>query len=265
MMKNICLTFAAFLTLGITMHGAAHAQKWGNLTMTVLLDGEVPKPKTLNKAADPKCNQAPDNADDLVIDPKTKAIANIAFYIDTKKMKLEESQIHPDLRSVPRDKPILDNNNCKFTPHMLAIRAGQTLLVTNSDQTAHNAKFNFFSNTEVNPMIQPGGNKEIQTQVEEKAATKVDCNIHPWMNAFVFVLDHPYVGISDAAGKIKIENLPAGVPLEFKIWHEVQNKAIEEVTLAGKKETWKKGNVIITLKEGDNDLGTLLLKPDRFK
>jgi hypothetical protein len=29
------------------------------------------------------------------------------------------------------------------------------------------------------------------------------------MSAFVLVLDHPYTGISDADGRIKIEKLPA--------------------------------------------------------
>jgi len=35
--------------------------------------------------------------------------------------------------------------------------------------------------------------------------------------------------------------------------------------LAGKSQSWKKGSVKMTLKEGANDLGTLLIKPDRFK
>ena len=73
------------------------------------------------------------------------------------------------------------------------------------------------------------------------------------------------VVISDEAGKIKIEKLPAGVALDFKIWHETQDKSIEEISLGGKKETWKKGLVQLTLKEGVNDLGVLLIKPDRFK
>ena len=66
-------------------------------------------------------------------------------------------------------------------------------------------------------------------------------------------------------GQIKIEKLPAGIPLDFKLWHETQDKSIEEVSIGGKKETWKKGSVVLTLKEGANDLGALLLKPERFK
>ena len=265
MMKIAQLTFAALLTLGTAMTGTVQAQKWADLTMTVLLDGAIPTPKELNKKADPKCNQDPDTSDEFIIDPKTKGIANIVFAIDTKKTKLEKDQIHPDLRDVPAALPVLDNNKCKFVPHILAVRAGQKINVTNSDTTAHNAKFSFFENVEVNPMIQAGGNKEIETTKEEKSATKVDCNIHPWMSAYVIVTNHPYVGISDATGKLTIKNLPAGIPLDFKIWHEIQDKSIEEVNVAGKAETWKKGSVSLTLKEGANDLGTLKIKPDRFR
>ncbi|HUP78555.1 MAG TPA: hypothetical protein VM260_08295, partial [Pirellula sp.] len=69
----------------------------------------------------------------------------------------------------------------------------------------------------------------------------------------------------DAAGKIRIEKLPAGIELEFKLWHESQDKSLEEVSLGGKKEKWTKGNVKLTLNEGANDLGTLLIKPERFR
>jgi hypothetical protein len=101
--------------------------------------------------------------------------------------------------------------------------------------------------------------------LEEKAPTKVECNIHPWMSAYVMVFNHPYVGISDGDGKIKIEKLPAGVPLDFKIWHENQDKSIEEVTINGKKEKWVKGSAKMTLKEGVNDLGKVVINIDRFK
>jgi plastocyanin len=265
-MKKFVIPAFALCSLAFSgLAGTAHAQKWADLTMTVLLDGTVPTVPMLDTSRDPKCGVGKVGSDELLVDPKTKAIANIVFMIDTKKTKLEKGQIHPDLQAVPATKPILDNVKCMFVPHVLAMRAGQTITVKNSDETAHNAKFNFFDNAEQNPMIQVGGSKDIETKVEEKAPTKVDCNIHPWMNAFVIVTSHPYVGISDSAGKIKIEKLPAGVELDFRIWHESQDKSIEEVNLGGKTDTWKKGSVKLTLKEGANDLGTLLIKPNRFK
>ena len=265
MKKTACLFAASLVAVGFGFSNAAHAQKWADLTMTVVLDGDVPAPKEVKVNADAVCMQNKVMSEDLVVDPKTKGIANLVFMIDSKKTKLDTKQLHPDLQKVPDAKPELDNMKCAFVPHVMAIRAGQTLLVKNSDQTGHNAKFSFFKNEEVNPMIPVGGSKEVVTKVEEPGATKVECSIHPWMSGYVFVTSHPYVGISDATGKLKIEKLPAGVELDFKIWHESQDKSIEEVTLGGKKEKWAKGSVKLTLKEGSNDLGTLLIKPERFK
>ena len=265
MKKTFWLALATASVSNVLFAGNASAQKWADLTMTVVLDGDVPERKELNMSADKLCGTEKSYADDLIVDPKTKAISNIVFLIDTKKTKLEKSQLHPDLQALPEGKPVLDNVKCKFEPHVMAIRAGQTINVKNSDPAGHNAKFGFFANKEVNPMIAAGKSVDVVTTEEEKAATKVECSIHPWMNAYVFILNHPYIGISNAEGKLKIEKLPAGVELDFKIWHESQNKSIEEVTLDGKKATWTKGAVKMTLKEGSNDLGTLLLKPERFK
>jgi hypothetical protein len=50
---------------------------------------------------------------------------------------------------------------------------------------------------------------------------KVTCDIHSWMNAYWVVTDHPYAAVSDADGKFKIENLPAGEHT-FRVWHERQ-------------------------------------------
>jgi plastocyanin len=256
-------TFVGCLCGG--MVSSLEAQKWADLSMTVVYDGTPPTRKPLNMVADPKCgpgDKAP--ADDLIVDPTTKGIANIVFMVDSKKSKLKNEQIHPDLQSVPTGKPILDNVQCKFVPHILRVRSGQTITVKNSDDTGHNAKFDFFNNEPVNPLVPAGGTKDVFTTTDEKAPMPVTCNIHPWMTAHVIVTDHPYVSISDEGGKIRIEKLPAGVPLEFKLWHESQNK-LEEVTLAGKSEKWVRGFVTLTLKEGANDLGTLLIKPDKFK
>ena len=266
MKKQLVLAIAALSGTSFGLTETTYAQKWADLTLTVLLDGDVPAPKPIDMTQDPLCNNGPlQFSDEFLVDPKTKGIANLVFTIDTKKTKLESSEFHPDLQKVPAVKPVLDNVKCKFVPHVFAMRASQTLVVRNNAITAHNAKFSFFENNPVNPMIVAGGFQDVIITKEEKAATRVDCNIHPWMNAYVIITNHPYVGISDSVGKIKIEKLPAGVPLDFKIWHESQDKSIEEVSLGGKKETWKKGTVQLTLKEGANDLGVLLIKADRFK
>ena len=257
-MKNFIAVFLwALIVASHSLSEVVRAQTWANLSVTVVLNGEIPPPKPMQIIMGQAII-----FEDLVVDPATKGIANFVFMIDSKRTKLETKQLHPDLQEIPKKMPFLDIVNDAFVPHVMGIRAGQTIIVNNF---GHNPRFNFFKNNAGGPMIQAGGRLGVATSVEEPGPTKVECASHPWMSGYVIFAGHPYVGVSDATGKIKIEKIPAGLELDFKVWHESQDKSIEEVTFMEKKETWKKGCVKLTLKEGDNDLGLLLIKPDRFK
>ena len=47
----------------------------------------------------------------------------------------------------------------------------------------------------------------------------VKCNIHPWMTAYYFVMDHPYFAVTNEKGEFKIDGLPAG-EYTLAAWHE---------------------------------------------
>jgi hypothetical protein len=48
---------------------------------------------------------------------------------------------------------------------------------------------------------------------------RVRSNTHPWMSGYVFVFDHPYAGVTDSKGTIKLNDVPPGEYL-LKVWHE---------------------------------------------
>ncbi|MFM7928939.1 MAG: hypothetical protein ACKO9Q_14610, partial [Pirellula sp.] len=189
------------------------AQEWADVTIKFVLDGASPAGAAINAQADAFCAKQQIPTERLVVDGSSKGIANMVFMIDGKQTKLAGDQIHPSLKEVPATKPVLDNVNCRFIPHILPVRVGQTVEVKNSDSTSHNAKFVFFNNDEWNQVIPTGGSKTLQIKKAESGPSKVECNIHPWMVAYHIVTDHPYVGISNEKGEIKIEKLPAGVEL----------------------------------------------------
>ena len=87
-------------------------------------------------------------------------------------------------------------------------------------------------------MYEPGG--------EAPEPFGVSCAIHPWMSARMIVRDSPYVAVSKGDGSFEIKNVPAGVPLEFRVWQE-KGKFIQDVTVDGKAEKWKSGRMKITL------------------
>ena len=58
----------------------------------------------------------------------------------------------------------------------------------------------------------------------------VNCSIHPWMKAWVLPRENPYFDVSKTDGSFEIANLPAGVELEFSVWHELNGS----LTMTGK-------------------------------
>jgi hypothetical protein len=108
------------------------------------------------------------------------------------------------------DKPVLDQVNCQYEPYVMGVVAGQKLAIKNSDPLMHNVH--------ATPKINPEFNfaQVTKGQVNEKAFDKPEvlvrmmCNVHPWMFAYIGVLDHPYFSVTDKDGSFKISNLPAG-------------------------------------------------------
>jgi plastocyanin len=223
-----------------------------------VFDGKPPVPPKIDSSRDAFC-AAIDIKEDKLIVGKDGAIKDIAIYMDAKRSKVE---VPEKFKKAEKAVIKLDNKGCMFEPHVLFARPGQSIDVLNSDQTGHNANFNFFNNTPVNFLIPVGGSKKIELQTDEPAPIPVECNVHPWMKSYLIVQDHPYVGITGEDGVLEITNLPPG-EVTFRVWHEIGK--IDEVTIDGKKEKWSRGRMEIELKPGMNDLGEIKLSPELFE
>ncbi len=120
----------------------------------------------------------------------------------------------------PMLKRCLDNHDCHFVPHVLAMRTTQPFIIKNSDAVGHNTNAALSANAPFNVIIPGGKEAEEKLASAEPTPATVTCNIHPWMKGYVVVLTHPYVAVSAKDGTFEIKNVPAGVPLEFQAWHE---------------------------------------------
>ena len=87
------------------------------------------------------------------------------------------------------------------------------------------------SNTEFN-QGQPIQNMEFD-HTFDKAEVMVPfkCDVHPWMNAYVGVLTHPYYAVSGDDGSFSIDKLPPGT-YTLEAWHEELGTATQQVTVA---------------------------------
>lgn len=63
-------------------------------------------------------------------------------------------------------------------------------------------------------------------------SSRMDCDVHKWMGAWIIVVDHPYYAITDENGASKIDEIPPGKYV-LRAWHETLGKVDKDVTLAG--------------------------------
>jgi Carboxypeptidase regulatory-like domain len=54
------------------------------------------------------------------------------------------------------------------------------------------------------------------------------CDVHPWMNAYIGVVPHPYYAVSGEDGTFQIEKLPPG-DYTIEAWHEELGTQTQQV------------------------------------
>ena len=107
---------------------------------------------------------------------------------------------------------VIDQKGCLYTPTIVAVQTGQKIVVKNSDQCVHNvhSKPTADGNKEANDVQMPGGADLTYTFAKPEPFLKFQCDVHPWMFAWVTVIDSPYFAVSDKDGKFTIKNVPPG-------------------------------------------------------
>lgn len=198
------------------------AADWGTIEGQFVVDGAIDSPVLFKKGdptvKDPAVCAVADMPDESLVLSKDGGVANVVIFLYKAP-----ASIHPDLKNAPTTAVAFDQMGCKYVPHVATVRVGQPVKCVSSDGAAHNVHTNPVANQGENFIVQPNDKtgRELKLALKETLPLKVTCDIHSWMNAYWVVTDHPYAAVSDAEGKFKIENLPAGEHT-FRVWHERQ-------------------------------------------
>ncbi|HEY8072488.1 MAG TPA: urate hydroxylase PuuD, partial [Labilithrix sp.] len=204
---------------------AKAAVEGGTIKATVKLDGTPPPPKDINIGVCATDVKGPVKSDAILA--KNGKLQNAFVWI---KKGLESYKSPP----APSEPVVLDQRGCMYNPHVVGARVGQTVVVLNSDPVAHNVHAIATANAEFNDMMPTKDLRITKTFEKPEVMVRAKCDVHPWMSAFVGVVDHPFYAVSNDQGEVVLQNVPEG-EYDVEVWHEAYGRRTEHVKVQTKK------------------------------
>ncbi|OGW81749.1 MAG: hypothetical protein A2Z83_02985 [Omnitrophica bacterium GWA2_52_8] len=213
------LFLAVLFCFGFTAQ--AHA---GAITGKANFSGQAPAPEAISMNADPACAAAhasPPLDLSVVVNPDN-TLQNVFVYV--------KSGLEGKTFDLPAEAVTLDQKGCMYYPHVFGIRAGQSLEIVNSDPTLHNVHNLATNSKEFNLGMPIQGMKLKKTFEQPEIMVKFKCDVHPWMHAYIGILEHPFFSVTGDSGTFEIKDLPPGT-YTVGAWHEKYGVQEQTVTV----------------------------------
>jgi hypothetical protein len=179
------------------------ATRAGNIAGRVVFEGSVPENPLVKMASDPACLRA--NPDGLRFEEfvvTNGGLDNVFIYVKDGLGKY--------YFDIPTEAVKVDQQGCRYVPHVFGARVGQPIEIMNSDETMHNVHAMPNVNREFNFGQPLKGIKNTEVFTTREVMVPFTCNVHPWMKAWGSFVDHPYFAVTSGGGTFELKNLPAG-------------------------------------------------------
>jgi plastocyanin len=117
----------------------------------------------------------------------------------------------------PQGNYTLLQKNKMFTPHLLVVPVGSTVMFPNADPFFHNV-FSLFDGKRFDLGLYEAGTSKAVVFSRE-GVSYIFCNIHSQMSAVVVAMATPYYAVADVDGVFRLHNVPSG-KYEMHVWIE---------------------------------------------
>ena len=185
---------------------------------TVFFDGDAPPARYL-ASPDASCARNGHKIPDETWIVRGGRLANVLIYVK----KGAEKWSFP-LEKKPAD---VDQKNCMFRPHVLAVRTWQPVLFKNSDSIIHNVNT---VGVEGFPFGTGPGVSRTRQFRKPAIGRRITCDLHANMLMFVHILDHPWFRVTGDDGAFELGPLPPG-EYEIGAWHERGGEQVIPLTI----------------------------------
>ena len=244
------------LVLGAGAYDEISVIDGGTVSGAVQLDGSVPMPKGYNLTTLPDavyCGRISDGRGWRLLQPFNAG------------PKGEFRQIVVMLEGIEKGKAFsaytpqrIEALDCRFMPFVNVVRDHHDIVVVNMDPAMHDIQA--YETSQLGPRVlfnvplpisqryphEAGLSAHVQKHYEGTPISQtikmtkgrrifnMQCGFHAYMESWALVADHPYVAITDEAGRFQLTDVPPGT-YRVKLWHPYVRDDIEQtVTLEPK-------------------------------
>ena len=110
---------------------------------------------------------------------------------------------------------VMDQRNLEFIPRVLAVKVGTRVKMPNSDRVFHNV-FSFHDGKRFDLGLYPVGTTRLVT-FDAAGVSRIFCNIHPNMAAYVVAVDSAFFAVTDIQGRFNIDGVGPG-SYTYRLW-----------------------------------------------
>ena len=164
----------------------------------------------------------------------TKDRAECGDAVPDERLEVREGRLANAVLTVkgapaPRPgKAVLDQQRCRFVPHVLAVAAGSTVEVVNGDRILHGVRAQR-GRKPLFDLAMPRKDQRVQRTLDAPGVVSVRCDVHAWMSAWIVVADAPFA-VSGPDGAFTVPEVPAGT-WTVHAWHEALGERTARVTV----------------------------------
>lgn len=222
-MRRTAMMVTALLGL-TTWASATGVAAAGTIKGTVRLAGASAPARQLKVTVDHAVCGTVKDAEDVVVAPGM-GIRNVVVSLTTPP---------PGAKFAPAPPPQMDQKQCAFVPRVVVVPAGGTVEFLNNDRLLHNLHSASTNNAVFN-RTQPKG-RTIPIEFRKPEIIRIDCDLHPWMRAWVVVADHPFYAVTDERGEFVLANVPPG-QYTLHVWQESLGTVRNDVSVTDGEAT----------------------------
>ncbi len=209
----------------------------GDVQGMVLFEGEPPPSEPLDMASEPDCAAMYDEQ------PIREGVQVSDGHLQNVFVYVKEGLEGMDF-PIAQDEVVIDQEGCRYIPHVTGVMANQEFILRNSDGLLHNINATPQVNRPFN-ISQPVNMDTRRSFAQPEVMIPLRCDVHGWMLAYVGVMDHPYHFVTDANGTFDLSELPPGEYV-VEAWHSQLGTQEQTVTV----ETGEVAEITFTFDEG---------------